>query len=789
MGAASVSRRPAFLDLSRLQGRIVALFLGLLLLIQIATFGFVRQALTHQTERSIGRELDTGERVLRTLLQQQAVRKTASVELLAQDYGFRSSLAQGLNTEEDVETLRDVLDNHGKRIAADVSAYFDVGGRMVAASGDAEALLSVQMPEIGPDSLQIAVVQGQPFQLVKVPVAAPVVIGHVVMGFRLERGLLVQLQDLTGVEGVLQVNGLRGAGRAVPLKDEHLTLLPQAEALPQQTDRVGMLDSAEGQLRARWIPLLSTTPPDQGPGVRALLWVSYRSAVESYQYLQWVLLALNTLGVLGFAVGAVFTARRVSRPIQGLVRSAERLGEGDYESPITSSSRLGEVKDLAQAFERMRLGIRDRERQVQRLAFWDSLTGLPNRVQFLQRLQPLQPTGLLMLNLDRFKHVNDVLGRDVGDQLLQQVAQRLQACVGPEVLLARVGGDEFAIALPGGEEAPALALAHRVLEAFEQPVSLGAQTVDVGAGIGIALALRHARDPEGLVSRAEQAMHAAKRSQLGVKVYDDSLDERSRASLGLLSELRQAVEHDELRLYLQPKLNLKTRRVEGAEALVRWQHPVRGLVPPGLFIPFAEQTGFIRELSRWMLIESLRFAVQARQQGEPLRISVNLSTRDLLDADLPGKIQGWLSAEGGDPELLCLEITESAIMDDPTRALATAKELSQQGFKLSIDDFGTGYSSLAYLKQLPVQELKIDQSFVFGMEADEGDREIVRSTINLAHNLKKAVVAEGIETQGALDLLAGMGCDEAQGYFIAKPMPAAQFLDWARARALAAPAD
>ena len=769
----------------------MALFLGLLLLIQIATFGFVRQALTHQTERSIDRELSTGAGVLRTLLQQQAARKSASVELLAQDYGFRSTLGQGLSTEEDLETLRDALDNHGKRIAADVSAYFDVGGRLVAASGDAQAVRGLRRMGAEGNALQIAVLDGQPFQMVEVPVAAPAVIGHVVMGFRLDSGLMEQLKRLTDVHGLLQVVDPQGPGRAVAVEEEHLALLPQAEKLGQEgsamgdagSGPVGLLDSPEGQLSARWMPLLPTAQPEQGPRVRALLWVSYSSAVQPYQQLQWVLLALNTLGVLGFAVGAVLTARRVSRPIQALVRSAERLGDGDYDSPIASPSSLGEVKDLAHAFERMRLGIRDREREVNRLAFTDSLTGLPNRVQFLQRLHPLQPMGLLMLNLDRFKHVNDVLGRDVGDQLLQQVAQRLQACVGPELLMARVGGDEFAIALPGGEEAPALALAHRVLDAFEQPVSLGAQTVDVGAGIGIALALRHARDPEGLVSRAEQAMHAAKRSQLGVKVYDDSLDERSRASLGLLSELRQAVEHDELRLYLQPKLNLKTRRVDGAEALVRWQHPVRGLVPPGLFIPFAEQTGFIRELSRWMLIESLRFAVQARRLGEPLRISVNLSTRDLLDADLPGKIQGWLSAEGGDPDLLCLEITESAIMDDPTRALATAKELSQQGFKLSIDDFGTGYSSLAYLKQLPVQELKIDQSFVFGMETDEGDREIVRSTINLAHNLKKSVVAEGIETQGALDLLTRMGCDEAQGYFIAKPMPAAQFLGWARERA------
>ena len=783
-----MSRRPAFLDLSRLQGRIVALFLGLLLLIQVANFGFVRQALDRQAERTLDGELNVGQGILKTLLQQQAARKTAAVELLAQDYGFRSALGQGLTSDEDMATLRDALDNHGKRIGADLAAYFDVNGRLLAAEGAATGPDVLKLRADHSDPMQLAVIEGRPYQLVQVPVRAPLVIGYVVMGFKLDRGLLEQLLTLTNVGSLIQLRGPGKLGPPLTVEDAQLALLQQTDGASVEGAPLNLLDADDGRLRARWVTLLPADVSAKAPELRVLLWVPYLLTLESFKALQWALIVLNAVGVLAFAVGAVLTARRVSGPIQALARSAERLGEGDYECPVTASSDLSEVRELAESLEHMRLGIREREREVQRLAFWDPLTGLPNRVQFLQRLQPLQPTGLLMLNLDRFKHVNDVLGRDVGDQLLQQVAQRLLACVGDAALVARMGGDEFAVAVPGGEEAPALALAHRVLAAFEQPVSLGAQTVDVGAGIGIALALRHARDPEGLVSRAEQAMHAAKRSQLGVKVYDDSLDDRSRASLGLLSELRQAVEHGELRLYLQPKLNLTTQRVEGAEALVRWQHPIRGLVPPGLFIPFAEQTGFIRELSRWMLIESLRFAVQARREGESLRISVNLSTRDLLDADLPGKIQGWLVAEGGDPSLLCLEITESAIMDDPARALATAKELAQQGFKLSIDDFGTGYSSLAYLKQLPVQELKIDQSFVFGMEADEGDREIVRSTINLAHNLKKSVVAEGIETQGALELLADMGCDEAQGYFIAKPMPADQFLTWARARTSASTA-
>ncbi|MCZ8233682.1 MAG: EAL domain-containing protein [Inhella sp.] len=769
-----------FLDLTRLQGRIVVLFVGLLLLVQIATFGIVQRALVNQTERSVDRELGTAAGVLRTLLQQQAARKTAAVQLLAQDYGFRATLATGLVAAEDLETLRDALDNHGRRIGADGVAYLDPTGRRVVASGMAEAPL----PSPRDDGLQLAVLGGRAVQIVDVPVLAPTPIGRVVMVFRLDSGLLEQLKRLTDVDGVLQVHGPQGAGVSLAVEEQHLAMLPAAQNVADDRSGSTTLESADGMQRARWMALLPEPRQPDGEQVRALLWVSYSTAVAPFRQLQWLLLVLNALGVLAFAVGAIVTARRVSRPIGALVRSAERLGGGDYDTPVATPSSLGEVVELAQAFERMREDIGERERQVQRLAFWDPLTGLPNRAQFVQRLHPLKPMALLMLNLDRFKRVNEVLGRDTGDMLLALVAQRLLGCVGGDAWLARIGADEFAIALPGGDEVQARALAQRVLAAFAQPVTLKEQTVDLGAGIGIALALSHARDPEGLLSRAEQAMQAAKRYGVGVQVYDDSLDGRSQATLGLLSELRQALQHGELRLYLQPKLHLVSQQVRGAEALVRWQHPVRGLVPPGLFIPFAEQTGFIRELTRWVLQAALRFAVAARAQGQTLRISVNLSTRDLMDADLPGKIQGWMAEAGADASLLGLEITESAIMDDPSRALATVKELRAQGFWLSIDDFGTGYSSFAYLSQLRVHELKIDQSFVFGMTDPDkpGDRQIVRSIIDLAHNLEQKVVAEGIEAPSALDDLRAWGCDEAQGYFIAKPMPAEHLLGWLAAR-------
>jgi diguanylate cyclase (GGDEF)-like protein len=436
----------------------------------------------------------------------------------------------------------------------------------------------------------------------------------------------------------------------------------------------------------------------------------------------------------------------------------------------------------------MRQDIRAREEQVRRLAFWDPLTGLPNREQFSQHLAERLAGdqhcsgAVLMLDLDRFKHVNDVLGHSFGDRLLCGVTERLHGLqIKGASQLARLGGDEFVLLLDGADEAAAQQAAAQILADFEAPVHIDDQTIDLGAGIGIALFPAHGREVSSLLARAELAMYAAKRRQSGSTVYHSALDAGSQESLSLLGELRRAIEGGELRLYLQPKVDLRRNQVLAAEALVRWQHPTRGLVPPMQFIPFAEQTGFIRALTAWVIEASAQAAHEAEQQGLPLKISVNLSTRDLLDQDLPAKVAAQIGRHGVGPQALCLEITESAIMDDPQRALQTLETLSSMGFKLSIDDFGTGYSSLAYLKRLPVDELKIDRSFVMAMERDADDAKIVRSTIELAHNLGLSVVAEGVETGKAWKLLAALGCDEGQGYFIGRPMPAEQFMDWLRA--------
>jgi len=459
-----------------------------------------------------------------------------------------------------------------------------------------------------------------------------------------------------------------------------------------------------------------------------------------------------------------------------------------YSTPVEVRTR-DEVRELAQSFENMRQGMQHREAQIRRLAYWDALTGLPNKEQFrgllrdqlAQARQGGHACAVVMLDLDRFKHVNDVLGHAFGDRLLRQIALRLSGGVlRSQDVVAHMGSDEFVICAPQTDADTAHALARRVLWSLESPFTLDDHTVDVGAGIGVATFPAHAEEADTLHGRAEVAMYAAKARQCGVVVYDPAMDSASQESLSMPSELRTAVEHDQLRLFLQPKVALATGRVIGAEALVRWQHPQRGMVEPMRFVPFAEQTGIIRVITGWMIQQCASHWRELRAQGLEVKLSVNLSTRDLLDQDLPAKLEKLLSRESVNPRSLCLEITESAIMDDPQRALQTLKRLHDMGLRLSIDDFGTGYSSLAYLKQMPLHELKIDKSFVTSMERDHADMKIVRSTFDLAHNLGLAVTAEGVESAQGYAILRAMKCDEGQGYFMAKPMPGSDFAGWMR---------
>jgi diguanylate cyclase (GGDEF)-like protein/PAS domain S-box-containing protein len=433
--------------------------------------------------------------------------------------------------------------------------------------------------------------------------------------------------------------------------------------------------------------------------------------------------------------------------------------------------------------------ITERKRTAELLAYQashDALTGLPNRAQLWESMEAAVAearalggtAALLWIDLDHFKDINDTFGYNYGDQVLKRLNPRMWAGLREVDLVARLGGDEFAILLPGADRERAVLVAERVRVDLSRPIEVNGHRIDVGASIGIALFPEHGQDAEMLMRRADVAMYAAKRSRAGQAVYAAGQSQSNPRRLELVAELRQGIEDRQLLLHYQPKVDLRNGRVLGAEALVRWQHPRDGLIPPDLFIPLAEQTGLIRPLGLWVLDSALSRCAEWSRAGLDLCVAVNLAADSLQDPRLDETIAAMLRRSGLSPDRLTLEVTESAMMADPARAKEILGRIHEAGVRVSIDDFGTGYSSLAYLKDLPVDEVKIDQKFVRGMRVSGKDACIVRSVIDLGHNFGLRVVAEGAEDQESSDLLASWGCDVAQGYFFSRPLPPTDLRDW-----------
>ncbi|MEA2667612.1 MAG: hypothetical protein QOJ33_546 [Chloroflexota bacterium] len=433
--------------------------------------------------------------------------------------------------------------------------------------------------------------------------------------------------------------------------------------------------------------------------------------------------------------------------------------------------------------------ISDRKQAQQALehqALHDALTGLPNRVLARDRLDQAillarrQQTrvALLIIDLDHFKEVNDTFGHQAGDQLLRQVGERFTAELRETDTVARLGGDEFAIVLLAADADAAGMVAVKLLTALERPFLIEAQALDVGASIGIAVYPDHADTADSMLRRADIAMYVAKRSRRTHAVYTRDHDEPGDSRLALMAQLRQAINDGALTLHYQPIARLRDGCVERLEALVRWPRPGHGLVPPGDFITFAEQTGLIQPLTQWVLKTALAQCGEWNRAGQPVGVAVNISMRNLLDPQLTDNVAQILRETGARPEWLTLEITESSIMAESQRTLETLQKLRALDVRLSIDDFGTGYSSLAYLHRLPVHEMKIDQSFIRGLISDETSGAIVRAAVDLGHKLKLAVVAEGIEDAATWQRARADKIDYGQGYYLSRPVPAAEVIAW-----------
>jgi len=603
---------------------------------------------------------------------------------------------------------------------------------------------------------------------------------------------------------VLPVGGLRPIGYVAVVTDPAHSLLPLESALGMPL-RLVRPDGSEVFRSSHW------PAPDALDKVLLAEFVLKSSAMENALTISMaadlrplnekllearnVVLLLAGMATLLAVFGALVVMQKTAlRPLRSLMRQIQLVikDRSNLGVPVTVTGN-SEISELASNFNMLTGELKDLYEKLGTMAFSDPLTKLPNRTLFNDRVgqainiseRQQSSFALFMMDLDRFKQVNDTLGHTVGDKLLQQVAERLQGALRKsdtitrmsDETLARLGGDEFAAVLPLIESGNYAGLAaKRIQDSMLQPFMIENHSLNVGISIGIALYPSNGTDADTLVRHADVAMYQAKKDQRGFVFYDSEQDRHSVFHLTMESELRSAMEQNKLQLYFQPKIDIPSGKICSAEALLRWIHPERGFVPPDEFIPIAEQSGLIEPLTQWVLNKALEQCTKWHTAGFPISVAVNLSARSLHNSNITEDVElalaNWKVPSSG----LCLELTESAIMADPEQAMDILTKLNDMGVLLSVDDFGTGYSSLAYLKKLPVNEIKIDKSFVMDMTRDSNDSAIVHSIVDLAHNMSLKVVAEGVETQEILQHLTLMGCDIAQGYYFDRPLPPEDFI-------------
>ncbi len=788
--AATLRHDTAVPAVNSLYGRLLTLLIALVAVIQLPTLLAVNSAVRKDVLDRAGHELDRGVAVFENLLAVRGEQLGNSVELAARDIGFREAVANG-----DEQTAQSILANQGGRIDASFAAMIGLDGRVIATPDD----LNRSSKDVAFDDLVIQIgsrplfsaitaIDGRPYQVVLAPIMAPRRIGWVSMGFALDQPTLMKMHDLTGLQLSLAVIDSASMPRWIS------TLAPSEQAqlsnFVVQSHRVDKQQQhSDSDYLTRSVALAGGSSTTRAAAVLAVLQMSLVEALQPYSRLRESLSLITLLSVLVSIVGAWIVARSVIRPLRRLMIAAQRIGCGDYHAEV-SIERNDELGELARVFNYMQQGIAFRERHIEHHAFHDSLTGLPNRSNVESRLAESiavgrktgTPLAVLTLDINRFNDINDTLGHHVGDLLLIGVGERLVEAMCPNDTVARLGGDEFVVVIPGASAEQARRRAEHIVRSVSRSLHLESMDLFPDVSLGIAIYPEHGDEAVDLLRRADIAKYDAKQSHQPIGLYKTGRDATHMRRLSLVNELRRAVSDDELRVYYQPKLCIETSTSHHVEALVRWQHPRDGLITPDEFIPLAEHAGSIHLITDWVLRNVIRQCREWSDMGLDIGVAVNISAMDLVTGNLPFVVRSYLIQYGVAPSKLLLEITESAVMRDSTLALNVLDQLKACGVKLAIDDFGNGHSSLAHLKRLPVDELKIDKSFIMNMTRDGNDAVIVRSTIELGHNMGLTVVAEGVEDEQALRMLKNFQCDVAQGYFISRPLPANELTTWMAAQ-------
>jgi diguanylate cyclase (GGDEF)-like protein len=767
------------------RSRILALVLGLVTAVLLATVTAVVLKARDAVNREAATQLQTAAETARQVLTFRGNQLASAAEVLTSDFGFKEAVASGDNA-----TLLSAMGNHRNRIGADVVIVLDRNGGLVASTvsglsantlADLEALV-VSDPD-GELLRLYRLIDGKPYQLVLAPVLAPDPIAWTAMGFALDDRVAREMAGLLGVE-VSFVSGEREqpiyVASSLPVSER--TMLGDAASRPAA---VPFSKHAGSDDFLTW-----TNPIRSANGsLTVVLQRSLTGALRPYAQLRGSIVAIG-LVILGLAsVLAALLARSATRPVDELTRAAERLEAGDYESEVPRAGPT-ELCRLASAFNAMRAAVAERERTILHQASHDSLTGLPTRSRVTDILDEClvvarrdnTPVAVCLIEIQQLENIVGSFGHAAADEVVCEVARRLTADGEVENRVARMGTDQFLLILDGADAAHARRQAEVIARQLRAPFEYREVSLQLDTHIGVALFPEDAVRASQLLQCAELAHFRAKESGLIVGTFVRGDDEVQRQRLSVLGDLRRAIAADELELYYQPKVALPSGQVVGCEALIRWRHPKKGFIPPSDFIPHAERTGLIRAVTKWVVGTAFRQARSWQAAGLNFDVSINVSAMDLADPRFAERVAAMLTETGANPARIVLEVTESAAMKDLTKTLPVMEHLRILGLRFSIDDFGTGYSSLAHLKRLPVSEIKIDRSFVQGLETRQDDDVIVRSTIELGHALKLKVVAEGVEVPYSWNTLEGLGCDLVQGYFVAKPMPVAEFSSWVISR-------
>ncbi|TDJ65122.1 MAG: EAL domain-containing protein [Proteobacteria bacterium] len=769
----------------RFQTRLLLMFLPLFLIVQLVTIGLVY----YQTRASIFDQsveaMSRAHKNFNLWLDDTRRRLIDSSSLLAADFGFRRAVGTA-----DFSTVESALENLRRRIGADSMMLISLAGEIgVEAPNKTRASPTFPYDEMLDEAsfnghtASMIVVDGKILEFVVVPIRAPDVIGWIGVGIEIDDAEAKRLSDQSTLpldvsfayhqpDGSWQVSvsTLAGAAReGLPL------VFDQARLETSLADGPITVTMADG----RYVTALEclVTPPG-GAQVCALIQYSLSLAFNAYRSLFMFLFVIAVVGV-GISAGlSIVVSRGISKPVQMLDQAAKKIRSGSYPEPIEYDSQ-DEIGNLATTFNQMIADVAERERKIFRQANFDDLTGLPNRRNFerllVGRLIESRDTGrscvVCLLEIDHFSDINNTLGHELGDQLLKEAAGRILDVLASKHIFCRFATSTFAIYLHDlGIEDVAL-MAARILLVVETPLRIDDVNIDIGLSLGFVVAPDHGDEHRIILRRAEVALERARESIDSYVVYDATQDPFTPDRLSLMSDMRQGLERGEFSLHYQPKVALDSGRIEELEALIRWQHPQRGPISPIDFIGAAERTGYIRLLTRWVLRTAVEAAKRLKDQGIRVRIFVNISARDLVDQGLPSYIVDLLATHDLDTSVLAIEVTESAIMEQPEVAIELLQRLHSMGMRIAIDDFGTGHSSMAYVKRLPASELKIDRSFVADVAHNQSDQRIVRTIIELGHSFDMTVTAEGVEDEPTATRLTELGCDFGQGWFFGKPQP------------------